>query len=158
MSRLLVDLEPITREKVLRLIAASPLVLGRELFIVHTHRSYEEQDRIYAQGRTDEGRIVTNAKGGESWHNMTWADGTPVSHAIDFAFEERGTQHPTWANSTTEERKAWQLLGAMGKAIGFVWGGDFENLKDFGHFHRSGGDSIDKWRATYERGRNVEGS
>src|SRR6516162_6132343 len=33
-------------------------------------RTYEEQDELYAQGRTKPGKIVTKAKGGQSWHNF----------------------------------------------------------------------------------------
>ena len=125
MSRKLADLTLPAREKALRLIAAAPLVLGRELFVVHTYRSAEEQDELYAQGRTKPGSIVTNAKGGESDHQ----DRT----AIDFAFEEDGSQRPTWSTAGTDAQD-WQLLGAMGKAIGFKWGGDYRRLKDLGHF------------------------
>lgn len=32
-------------------------------------RTFEEQDRLYAQGRTASGSIVTQARGGESAHN-----------------------------------------------------------------------------------------
>jgi peptidoglycan LD-endopeptidase CwlK len=32
-------------------------------------RSFEDQDELYAQGRTKPGNIVTNARGGDSLHN-----------------------------------------------------------------------------------------
>lgn len=32
-------------------------------------RTIQEQNELYAQGRTKKGNIVTKAKGGESWHN-----------------------------------------------------------------------------------------
>lgn len=32
----------------------------------HTYRSNAEQNELYAQGRTKAGKIVTNAKGGQS--------------------------------------------------------------------------------------------
>lgn len=133
-----------TREKIIRLLAAAPLIMGRELYIVATHRSYEDQDKLYAQGRTAEGRIVTNARGGESWHNF--------GRAIDFAFEEAGTQRPTWSNTTRQEQDDWRLLGQIGERIGLSWGGRFEGLGDFGHFHHSGNMTIDKARAKWEAG------
>lgn len=34
-----------------------------------TYRTFQEQDAIYAQGRTTPGNIVTYAKGGQSYHN-----------------------------------------------------------------------------------------
>ena len=142
MSRKLSDLDPVVEQMAWRLIAAAPLVLQRELFVVHTLRTYEEQDDLYEQGRTEPGKIVTNARGGKSWHNF--------GLAIDFAFEQDGTQHPTW--STSQSINDWRLLGSMGEAIGFEWGGapSFP-LRDFGHFHYSGGESMDRIRAAYER-------
>ena len=38
------------------------------ILIVQGFRSFEDQDKIYAQGRTTPGNIVTRAKGGQSWH------------------------------------------------------------------------------------------
>jgi len=38
-------------------------------FITCTHRTNEEQTRLYNQGRTQPGKIVTNAKAGQSAHN-----------------------------------------------------------------------------------------
>ena len=35
----------------------------------HTLRTFKEQDDLYSQGRTRPGKIVTNAKGGDSYHN-----------------------------------------------------------------------------------------
>lgn len=146
MSRKLSDLEPVTREKALRIIAAAPLVLGRELYITGGMRTYDEQNELYAIGRNgDDRRIVTNAKAGESWHNF--------GRAIDFAFEEYGTQRPTWSTTTSSEQRDWRLLGGMGEAIGFDWGGRFESLGDFGHFHFSDGMSTDKARAMHESSR-----
>jgi peptidoglycan L-alanyl-D-glutamate endopeptidase CwlK len=40
-----------------------------DLLVYCTYRSNEEQDELYAQGRTKPGKIVTNARGGQSQHN-----------------------------------------------------------------------------------------
>ena len=111
------------------------------MFVVHTLRTYEEQDELYTQGRTEPGRIVTNAKGGDSWHQFRLA--------VDFAFEQDGSQHPTWSTAG-DDINDWRLLGQIGEAIGFEWGGRFD-LKDFGHFHYSGGQTMDRVRAAYEK-------
>jgi len=47
--------------------------------VVCGHRSDDEQDELYAQGRTAPGRIITHKRGGESIHN------TYPSRALDFA-------------------------------------------------------------------------
>jgi peptidoglycan L-alanyl-D-glutamate endopeptidase CwlK len=49
-------------------------------FITCTFRSGEEQNKLYALGRTEKGKIVTNAKAGQSAHN------TYPSNAFDIAF------------------------------------------------------------------------
>ena len=141
MSRKLSDLDPVVEQMAWRLIAAAPLVLQRELFVVHTLRTYDEQDDLYEQGRTEPGKIVTNARGGKSWHNF--------GLALDFAFEQDGSQHPTWSTAGGDIDH-WRLLGSMGEAIGFEWGGRFD-LKDFGHFHYSAGQTMDRVRAAFER-------
>ena len=81
-------------------------------------RTYEEQNKLYAQGRTTKGNIVTNAKAGYSWHNFFLAfDVVPV---------ENGKIN--W-NS-----KNWKKIGALGKTFGLEWGGDWKTFKDLPHF------------------------
>jgi peptidoglycan L-alanyl-D-glutamate endopeptidase CwlK len=93
-----------------------------ELFIVYTYRTDEEQDELYAQGRTKPGLKVTNAKGGYSWHNHR--------RAIDVAFETVSGK-PSWEDLSDDEIDDWKLLGKCGEKIGFEWGGHFG---DYGHF------------------------
>ena len=40
------------------------------LVLISGSRTWKEQDALYAQGRTKPGRIVTNARGGQSNHNF----------------------------------------------------------------------------------------
>ena len=49
-------------------------------FLTCTYRSPDEQNQLYAQGRTEKGKIVTQAKGGESPHNYN------PSAAFDIGF------------------------------------------------------------------------
>lgn len=52
---------------------------GLRLLVYCGLRSNEEQDRLYAQGRTAGGKIVTHAKAGQSFHNYGLAiDYVPV--------------------------------------------------------------------------------
>ncbi|MCU7552131.1 M15 family metallopeptidase [Chitinophagaceae bacterium LB-8] len=50
------------------------------VILTATYRSPEEQNDLYAQGKTKPGKKVTNAKGGQSPHNFK------PSFAIDVAF------------------------------------------------------------------------
>jgi peptidoglycan L-alanyl-D-glutamate endopeptidase CwlK len=43
---------------------------GVDCIVICGTRTYAEQDRLYAQGRTAPGNIVTKARGGESRHNF----------------------------------------------------------------------------------------
>ena len=65
-------LHPKIRQEVLELYKkANNLELGKgvRLRLSYTFRTHEEQDKLYAQGRTKPGKKVTNAKGGQSIHN-----------------------------------------------------------------------------------------
>ena len=141
MNRQLDSLEPVTYQKAVRLFAAFTLLTGRELFIVRALATYEEQDALFAQGRTEPGAIVTNAKGGQSWHNF--------GRAFDVALEEKQTQKPSWSTAS-DDLELWRLLGVIAKWIGLEWGGNFNSITDFGHFHNTDGMTIDKARAQWE--------
>jgi peptidoglycan L-alanyl-D-glutamate endopeptidase CwlK len=47
---------------------------GVDYYAISGYRSPEEQDGLYAQGRTKPGNIVTKAKGGQSAHNFGVAE------------------------------------------------------------------------------------
>lgn len=84
---------------------------GISLIVTDGFRSVAEQDRIFTQGRTTPGPIVTGARGGSSWHNY--------GLAADVALLVNG--RPTWPNDLA----LWGRIGELGKALGLRWGGDF---------------------------------
>jgi peptidoglycan L-alanyl-D-glutamate endopeptidase CwlK len=62
-----------------------------DYWAVSGERSWAEQDELYAQGRTKPGKIVTNAKGGQSAHNF--------AVAVDFCADKDVTRaglQPDW--------------------------------------------------------------
>ena len=87
-------------------------------------RTIEEQDALYAKGRTTPGSIVTNAPGGLSWHNY--------GLAVDVVFKD-AKGNWTWADSCD-----WEGLGQVGKMFGFEWGGDWTRFPDLPHFQMRG--------------------
>ena len=95
------------------------------LLVTQGLRTWEQQDRLYAKGRTTPplGRqhIVTNAKGGQSYHNFALAFDVVI-------LDDRGK--PIW----DAEHPAWQRVGKIGKSVGLAWGGDWTSLKDLAHF------------------------
>ncbi len=79
-------------------------------------RSYSEQEKLYAQGRSTPGKVVTKARGGESAHNF--------GIAIDFTHDSdpKDGLQPDW------DPKNYECLGRVAKLHGLVWGGDFGDM------------------------------
>ena len=67
-SRNLDDLLPPVRARARAFLDACAAA-GIDVLITSTLRDVEAQNALYAQGRTAPGKIVTNARGGDSWHN-----------------------------------------------------------------------------------------
>ena len=99
-----------------------------DILITSTYRDFESQNELYAQGRTKVGKKVTNAKGGQSWHNWHVAfDVVPLRFG-----------KPVWG-TTGNDLELWQRVGAIGKSVGLEWAGDWKTFKEFPHFQYTGG-------------------
>lgn len=90
-------------------------------FITCIYRSPVEQDLLYAIGRTVPGKKVTNAKGGQSKHNVI------PSKAFDIAFITL-TKKLDWS------AHLFKKFAAIVKSDVIGWGGDFKTFKDGPHF------------------------
>lgn len=143
-SRSLDDLEPSARKKVDAWIQACKK-RGVDLLVYCTYRSVEEQADLYAQGRTNPGAIVTNAKPGTSWHNlppmMTRAvDAVPIVHG-----------KPDWSYSNYEPH--WKVFEEEAKAAGLEWAGDWKSFREFVHVQDTDGMSlVEAWADAREAG------
>jgi len=89
------DLHPLAEEFLDKCRAAD-----LDILVTCTYRSAQEQDRLYAKGRTEPGKIVTTDKGGHSDHNFM-LNGKPAAKAFDIVPLVKGkpirdTSHPTW--------------------------------------------------------------
>lgn len=91
---------------------------GLNVVITCTFRSWDEQDMLYLQGRQTNGNVVTNARGGDSYHNwglafdcLLYKNGREIFNGPDF-----------------------QLMVDLAKNQGFEWGGDFKSIVDMPHF------------------------
>jgi len=92
--------------------------LGFPMIVTDGLRTQAEQQKLYAQGRTAPGPIVTKADGVTKRSNhQTHDDG--LGHAVDMTFLDRNGR-PTW-----DESSPWRLYGEMAKALGLKWGGDW---------------------------------
>ncbi len=91
---------------------------GIEIKIISGLRSYEEQDALYAQGRTAPGDIVTNARGGYSNHNF--------GIAFDIGVFE--------GNTYLADSPKYKAVGVLGMDLGLEWGGSWKTIVDQPHF------------------------
>lgn len=105
---------------------------GVEIRITQGFRTTEEQNALYAQGRTTPGPIVTNARGGQSYHNY--------SLAIDFVLIKGG--YNMQYDGDSDGIADWVEVVTEAKALGFAWGGDWKSFKDDPHFEMSFGLSL----------------
>lgn len=95
---------------------------GITMLVTCTFRSDEEQAKLYAQGRTAPGRIVTNAKPGKSKHNRTTPQGDPAAEAYDVVPLLHGK--PVWADdpdTPENEMEIWERIGQHGVDVGLKW-------------------------------------
>lgn len=103
---------------------------GIKVVMTCGYRSIEEQNRLYAKGRTAPGSIVTKARGGYSWHNFALA--------ADYAFVINGKV--TWNGP-------WDLFGKIARQCGLEWGGDWKKFKDRPHVQWTNGKTLTQMRA-----------
>lgn len=97
--------------------------IGHPMLVAQGVRSVEQQQALYAKGRTEKGPVVTNADGIASKSNhQPQSDG--YGHAVDCAFM---SEFP-WS-----EFHPWKQYGDAAKRHGLVWGGDWTKLKDRPH-------------------------
>lgn len=99
---------------------------GEEVLVTDGYRSAEEQNNLHDQGRSKPGKIVTNAKGGQSFHQYRVA--------IDFC-PSHGAVLLYW------DRDRFFRCAALAKACGFEW-----SERDMPHLQYRDGLSIADFR------------
>ncbi|TLY39119.1 MAG: LysM peptidoglycan-binding domain-containing protein [Nitrospirae bacterium] len=116
---------------------------GIAVLVTQGLRSWEEQDALYAKGRTvppiGKKHIVTKAKGGQSYHNFGLAFDIVVLDAVGKA--DWDVDHP-----------GWKKAGELGKSVGLDWGGDWKSFKDLPHFQYTGGMTLEECRELFPSG------
>lgn len=94
---------------------------GIYICVAQGYRSQADQNALYAIGRTKSGKIVTNARGGQSNHNY--------GVAVDLCLYSADGKTVSWQTGGPFSK----VVAAM-KAEGFKWGGDWRSFKDNPHF------------------------
>lgn len=95
-----------------------------DILITSTYRDAESQNALYAQGRTALGKKVTNAKGGQSYHN--W------KVAFDFCPLVNGK--PNW-----NDVALYTKCGEIAESVGLEWAGRWKTFKELAHCQYTGG-------------------
>jgi peptidoglycan L-alanyl-D-glutamate endopeptidase CwlK len=103
-----------------------------QIIVVQGLRTFEESDKLYAQGRTAPGAVVTKAKAGQSYHNY--------GLAFDFAMITNGRDDYAVGPN-------WMKVVSIMKTAGMTWGGNFANFPDNPHFENNFGFN---WRQLLE--------
>ena len=133
-------LHPLVSQEVTNAIDAiecNSLPKNSKIRIVQGLRTIEEQDALYAQGRTKPGKIVTNAKGGSSFHNY----GVAIDFAIMYDKDNNGIyEELSWnpdIDSDKNGQTEWKAVVDNFVALGWSWGGAWRTFKDLPHLEKT---------------------
>jgi peptidoglycan L-alanyl-D-glutamate endopeptidase CwlK len=136
-SRKLEDLDADTEAKARQFLDECRKA-GLKVLITSTFRDKEQQNALYAQGRTKPGYKVTNVKGGSSQHQFR--------NAFDIVvLDSKGKED--WDNE-----KAFKQAGAIGVACGLEWGGNWKGFVDMPHFQNMNGRTLADFKRLYPNG------
>lgn len=111
------------------------LIIG----IGESFRTKEEQDALYAKGRTTPGNIVTNAKGSSYSSHHQWGTAFDI-----YRNDGKGVY--------TDGDGFFEKVGKIGKSIGLEWGGDWKSPVDKPHFQ------LPDWGSTTTRLKRMYGT
>jgi len=134
-SKLCPQLQPMARAFVHNV----RLVTGREIRLTRGLCTFEEQNDLYAFGRTKIGKIVTFAKAGRSMHNY--------GLAFDFCFVGKNPylEDLAEAKKWPEFEAIWEACAVEGEKLGLVSGRRFTRpRRDNPHMELQCGLTIDQ--------------
>lgn len=120
MSRDITQLHPTLQTKIAQLktlCEQNDLELG----IGECFRTVEEQEALYAQGRTTPGNIVSNARGTSYSSQHQWGI------AFDFFKNVKGQEY--------SDNTFFTKVANLAKSIGLAWGGDWSGFIDKPHLY-----------------------
>lgn len=152
-------MHPYLRDKLNReyLEACDMLPPNYMLRITYTLRTFQEQDELYKQGRTklfdEKGRRlgkVTNARGGESFHNFALA--------FDFCMLRDMDNNGKFETVDWDEVTQTKKIVKHFKKNGWEWGGDWAMFKDKPHFQYTFGYKCSQLYSKYMTKQFIEGT
>lgn len=113
-------------------------------------RTWAEQDALYAQGRTKPGQIVTNAKGGDSWHCY----GLAADYVLDGMPDKPGLQWSwnTKADLNHDGKNDWLQMARMAVDYGLEPGYFWKSFPDLPHVQNRFGLTLAEAKEFYRLG------
>jgi peptidoglycan L-alanyl-D-glutamate endopeptidase CwlK len=124
-----------TAQAAARRLLANLRAAGIEAKVISGTRTYEEQETLFRQGRTDPGKIVTNARGGHSNHNFGIAWDIGIFKAGQYSRDVRDYED-----------------AARHIPAGVEWGGAWKKFPDPPHYQLAVGLALADVRTRFESG------
>lgn len=131
-------LEPDFKILVEQVLQAVENVTDRKWIVTDGRRTMEEQRRLYAQGRTKQGKVVTNAQAGQSAHNF--------GYAVDLAPLKQDGKTIDWNAS----KETWKRMADIAVEMGLTAGFYFSTIYDAPHIEDK------KWKIQQAKWKNGE--
>jgi peptidoglycan L-alanyl-D-glutamate endopeptidase CwlK len=118
----------------------------------YTLRTFAEQDKLFAQGRTTKGAKVTNARGGQSYHNY----GLALDIVLLLDKDKNGLyETAVWdvrGDFDRDGKADWMEVVEIFKQYGWEWGGNWK-FYDAPHFQKTFGYSVRQLLDLHKRGK-----
>jgi peptidoglycan LD-endopeptidase CwlK len=123
----------------------------------YTLRTFAEQNALYAQGRTKPGAKVTNAIGGQSYHNY----GLAIDIVLLLDTDGNGTyETASWETAKDFDADTiadWQEIVRIFAMHGWEWGGNWK-FRDMPHFQKTFGYTIKQLQFLHNTKKFIKGS
>lgn len=144
---------PKLREELIKIYHEANNKLAKSrLRFAYVLRTFDEQNDLYKIGRTKAGRVVTNARGGQSYHNY----GLAVDIVLLIDRDKNGTfETASWdtrADWDGDRIADWIEVVDVFKKYGWEWGGDWR-FKDLPHFQKTFGKNWRDLKAMHDAGK-----
>tara|TARA_R100000808_G_scaffold260_3_gene1568 strand:+ start:3005 stop:3565 length:561 start_codon:yes stop_codon:yes gene_type:complete len=134
--------------KLMQIAKARGKIYGVDIKAISGHRSYFEQQTLYAKGRTRPGNIITYAKAGYSRHNFGLALDLGV---FSLEGDYLDSSNPTLVGKIY--KSIWNNCEA--DKLNIEWGGNWKRFKDTPHFEYKTGLSLAQMREYKKEGLDI---